>query len=90
MSSDDCIFCKIIAGEASAYRVYEDEHTLAFMDVFPATDGHVLVVPKRHAENIFELEPEEVAAVARPDTSSAGSHYISTAGARINAVACPH
>ena len=65
MSSDDCIFCKIIAGEASAYRVYEDEHTLAFMDVFPATDGHVLVVPKRHAENIFELEPEEVAAVAR-------------------------
>jgi histidine triad (HIT) family protein len=65
MSSDSCIFCKIVAGEASAHRVYEDADTIAFMDVFPATDGHVLVVPKRHAENIFELHEADVAKVAR-------------------------
>ena len=52
----DCIFCQIIAGQSPAHTVYEDEHLLAFMDLFPAGPGHTLLIPKVHAENIFELD----------------------------------
>jgi histidine triad (HIT) family protein len=58
-----CIFCQIIAGEAPAHKVYEDEHVLAFMDAFPVTDGHTLVVTKDHAANIFEASPEALLVV---------------------------
>ncbi|MEM7218830.1 MAG: HIT family protein [Pseudomonadota bacterium] len=51
----DNIFAKILRGEAPAYTVFEDEHTLAFMDVMPQTPGHTLVIPKAPAENLFEL-----------------------------------
>lgn len=44
----DCIFCKIVAGEAPSYKVYEDDKYIAIMDVFPVTRGHVLVIPKTH------------------------------------------
>lgn len=57
------IFAKILRGEIPAYRVYEDERTLAFMDVMPQSDGHTLVVPKSPAENIFDLDPVMAAAV---------------------------
>ena len=60
-----CIFCAIARGEAPAHRVLEDETTLVFMDLFPVADGHVLIVPKCHRENLFEITPEEMAAVAR-------------------------
>ncbi|MCK4581816.1 HIT family protein [Candidatus Bathyarchaeota archaeon] len=50
-----CIFCKIIDGEAPAYRVYEDDLTLAFLDVNPVTDGHTLVIPKHHEARIERL-----------------------------------
>jgi histidine triad (HIT) family protein len=63
MSNPDCIFCKIIRGEAAAATVVETEHTLAFMDLFPATAGHTLVIPKRHYENLFEATPDSLAAV---------------------------
>ena len=59
------IFAKILRGEASAHRVYEDEHTMAFMDVMPQADGHTLVVPKTPAENLFDLDPEAAAQVTR-------------------------
>ena len=49
-----CIFCKIVAGEAPAAKVYEDEHALAFLDLFPAAEGHALVIPKAHYENLFD------------------------------------
>ncbi len=61
----DCIFCKIVAGEIPAQIVAEDEHTLAFMDIAPATRGHVLVIPKRHAADLWEIEPEQLDAVTR-------------------------
>ena len=61
----DCIFCKIARGEAPAHRVYEDERTLAFMDIFPVTDGHTLVITKDHFENVFETDEDALAAVAR-------------------------
>jgi histidine triad (HIT) family protein len=59
------IFAKILRGEIPAYRVYEDEHTVAFMDTMPQADGHTLVVPKGDAENIFDLDPDLAAAVMR-------------------------
>jgi len=58
-----CIFCQIIAGAAPAHKVYEDEHLLAFMDLFPAGPGHTLLIPKVHAENIFELDEAVMARV---------------------------
>ena len=61
----DCVFCSIVARTAPAQIVDEDEHTISFMDINPATDGHALVVPKRHAENIHEIDADDVAAVAR-------------------------
>ena len=50
----DCIFCKIVAGEIPAFKVYEDGGTLAFMDINPLAEGHLLVVSKRHFANLFD------------------------------------
>lgn len=61
---DDCIFCRIVAGSAPSHRVYEDERTLAFMDIFPVSDGHTLVITKEHAATIFEASEEALTAVA--------------------------
>lgn len=54
---NDCIFCKILAGELSASFVYRDEHCTAFMDIQPVNPGHVLVVPNAHAARLSELNP---------------------------------
>jgi histidine triad (HIT) family protein len=54
-----CIFCEIVAGRAAAHRVYEDEAALAFLDLFPISRGHLLVIPKRHVDRITELREEE-------------------------------
>ena len=61
---DGCIFCKIVRGEAPAHKVYEDERVLVFMDLFPVTDGHTLIVTKEHFENLFEASEESLQAVA--------------------------
>jgi len=61
----DCIFCKLVAGQIPATRVYEDAHTLAFMDLGHVNPGHVLVAVKKHAANLFELEEAQAEAVAR-------------------------
>ncbi len=53
-----CIFCKIVAGEIPAAKVYEDELTIAFMDIGQVNPGHVLVASKRHAVTVLELTPE--------------------------------
>ncbi|MGI9184856.1 MAG: HIT family protein [Solirubrobacteraceae bacterium] len=62
MSDPDCLFCKIIAGDVPGQIIAQDERTVAFMDINPATRGHALVVPRRHAVNLLEIEPEELAA----------------------------
>lgn len=59
----DCLFCKIAAGEIPATLVREDERTIAFMDINPATRGHALVVPRRHVANLLEIDAEDLAAV---------------------------
>ena len=55
---DDCIFCKIIRGEIPSRKIYEDEHTLSFMDVAMDVDGHILAVPKAHVKNILDCDPD--------------------------------
>jgi histidine triad (HIT) family protein len=58
----DCVFCKILEGQAPSMKIDEDEHTLTFMDINPLSSGHCLVVPKRHAETIFEADPRDLQA----------------------------
>ena len=59
MSADpDCIFCKIVAGELPAEVVDSDEHTVAFLDINPATRGHALVIPRDHASDLLEMTDE--------------------------------
>ena len=60
----DCLFCKIVAGDIPATRVREDDRTVAFMDINPATRGHLLVVPRAHATDLREVPPEDLAACA--------------------------
>jgi histidine triad (HIT) family protein len=65
MAADpDCIFCRIVSGELPSTRIDEDERTVAFMDINPATRGHVLVVPREHSADLMEVAPEDLAAVA--------------------------
>jgi histidine triad (HIT) family protein len=59
----DCIFCKIVAGEIPAVKVLDEEQVLGFMDINPASRGHMLVIPKKHAENIFEISEADLSAV---------------------------
>jgi len=55
---NDCIFCKIIGGEIAASKVYEDDDTLAFLDVMPISRGHTLLIPKAHSENLAGTSAE--------------------------------
>jgi histidine triad (HIT) family protein len=64
VSDPDCIFCKIIAGDLPGQKVDEDERTVAFMDINPATRGHALVVPRRHSRDLLEVPAEDLAATA--------------------------
>ncbi len=59
------IFAKIIRGEAPAFKVYEDDYSLAFMDVMPQVDGHTLVIPKDNAENLLDVDAEILGATAQ-------------------------
>ncbi len=91
---ENCIFCKIVAGEVPAAKVYEDEHTLAFLDRAPVTLGHTLVIPKKHAVNIFDVDEEtlmqtmhtvrKIAPAVRDAAGASGMHiqsnHESTAG----------
>jgi histidine triad (HIT) family protein len=62
--SADCIFCRIVRGDAPCHRICEDASTFAFLDLFPASRGHALVVPRAHFESLFELDAGTQAAVA--------------------------
>ena len=60
---DGCIFCKIIAGEIPSKTVYEDDDFKAILDVSPASKGHVIILPKNHAENIYEISEEDASGI---------------------------
>lgn len=65
MRKDDCIFCKIANGEIPSNTIYEDEQFRVVLDVGPATKGHSLILPKNHADNLFDLSSEDGAALVR-------------------------
>lgn len=56
----ECIFCKIVAGEIPSYRVYENEDVIAFLDIAPVSQGHTLVVPKKHYANMEDITEDEL------------------------------
>jgi histidine triad (HIT) family protein len=58
--AEDCIFCKIAAGELHSEIVQEDEHTVAFMDINPWTRGHALVIPRNHSPNLYEVGEDDL------------------------------
>jgi histidine triad (HIT) family protein len=65
MAADpDCLFCKIVAGDVPAMRVHEDERTVAFMDINPATRGHLLVIPREHAADLHAIDADDLRACA--------------------------
>ena len=69
---EDCIFCKIVAGELPAHIVDEDDHTVSFMDLNPWTRGHALVIPREHSRNLWEVDAEQLAHTMRAAQRLAG------------------
>jgi histidine triad (HIT) family protein len=65
MSDSSCVFCKIVAGSIPALRVYEDADILAFLDVGPLAEGHLLVIPKPHVERLEDMSPDLIGQLAR-------------------------
>ncbi|HET8581378.1 MAG TPA: HIT family protein [Candidatus Paceibacterota bacterium] len=68
----ECLFCKIAKGELPSFTIYEDERTLAFLDINPVNPGHTLVIPKAHATNIFDISADDWAAVCETVRAIAG------------------
>jgi histidine triad (HIT) family protein len=72
MADPSCIFCKIVAGELPATIVDEDDRTISFMDIAPATRGHALVVPRAHSEDLLRVPAEDLHAVVSAAKRLAG------------------
>ena len=86
MNADsECIFCKIVGGEIPSLRLFEDDHTFAFLDIGPLAEGHVLVVPKKHYVTLAEMPPDLVAANTRhlPRLARAVTQGVSADGCNI-------
>ena len=71
----DCLFCKIIIGELPSHPVYEDEHTFVFLDIYPKTRGHMLVIPKVHAETLQTLSATDAGHVMTTAQKMVNSAY---------------
>ena len=86
LDTENCPFCQIIRGEIPSAKVYEDEHTLAFLDIAPFVEGHTLVIPKKHIKNMLEFDPnhathlfktiKHVAPAVMKATGSEGFHIL--------------
>lgn len=76
----NCLFCQIVADQVPSTKIYEDAKTIAFMDIFPWTEGHFLVVPKEHAPTLIDLS-EESAAAAITIAKMLAPHVITALGA---------
>jgi histidine triad (HIT) family protein len=70
---EDCIFCKIVKGEIPCFTIYEDDSVLAFADINPINTGHTLIIPKSHAENIWEIAEDDLTAIHRTARRVAGA-----------------
>lgn len=70
---EGCIFCKIVGGELPCFKIYEDDRVLAFADIHPLAEGHTLIIPKSHVENLHEISPDDLAAVHLASKRIAGA-----------------
>ena len=75
----DCVFCKIVDGNIPSMKIFEDEKTLAFMDVAKDVDGHILVIPKKHFNNIFDCEVDTLNSVMQ-SVQIVSQHLINNCG----------
>ena len=75
----DCLFCKIIKGEIPCYKIYEDDYTLAFLDIAKDVDGHTLVIPKKHFDNLLDCDQETLNHVMNT-VQLISNHYINHCG----------
>jgi histidine triad (HIT) family protein len=71
----DCLFCSIVTGELSSTRIYEDDRVIAIMDIFPATRGHALVIPRAHAVDVRDVDGDDLVAAGRAAQLLAGRAY---------------
>jgi histidine triad (HIT) family protein len=79
---EECIFCRIVAGDLPSTRIHEDDGAIAIMDINPATRGHVLVIPRRHSRDLGDIEDEDLAhcaGVAR-DVAARDDHAVKRRG----------
>ena len=81
MKKDDCIFCKLANGDIPTNSIYEDDRFNVILDLGPATKGHALILPKDHADNLFEL-PDDTAAEAMKLAKKLGSKLVEKLGAQ--------
>ena len=84
----DCIFCKIVNGTIPNFKIYEDDGTLAFMDINPANDGHCLVIPKQHARDVLTIDEGSLASVAQSARRVARALQATLQPGGINLVQC--
>lgn len=87
-ATQDCIFCKIIAGEIPCFKLYEDDATLAFMDINPANDGHALVIPKDHAKDVHAISDDAISRTVITAKKIAAAVEKTVAPGGINLVQC--
>ena len=76
---DDCIFCKIAQGKSPCYKIYEDDYTLAFLDISKDCYGHTLVIPKKHFKNTLDCD-EEIFARVMLSVQKIAKHYVNDLG----------
>jgi len=87
---ENCIFCKIVAGEIPAHKIWENDHVLAFLDVNPIAKGHTLVIPKKHCMDIFDADDEylkeitaalkKVSSLIKQDLGATGVNLMNASG----------
>ena len=65
MSVPDCIFCQIVSGQIPCVKLYENEHVLAFLDIGPVSEGHTLIIPKKHSSSVDQTDPLVMVEVAK-------------------------
>lgn len=86
--SSDCIFCQIITGEAPSAPIAETESTFAFMDIQPGSDGHLLVVPKRHSTDLRDIPADDLTAVTLESQRIAKHAYSAWGADGVNLLNC--
>jgi histidine triad (HIT) family protein len=75
----ECIFCKIINGEIPCYKLYEDAHTLAFLDIARDVDGHTVIIPKKHVSNVLDCDDETLKQLMTA-VKQISNHYVENCG----------